>query len=66
MKIDLIAQLTFAGAMVGFLIGPDSLDQFIGLFPKHTVVMNTIVGGIIGAGIGFVASFFDKRKTENS
>ncbi|MEO1703010.1 MAG: hypothetical protein AAFR71_13260 [Pseudomonadota bacterium] len=66
MKIDLIAQVTFAGAMVGFLIGPDSLDQFFGLFPEHTVLMNVIAGAAIGAAIGVIASFFDNQKTENS
>ena len=66
MKLELIAQLTFAGAMVGFLIGPDSLDQFIGMFPEHTVLMNVIIGAAIGAVVGVIASFVDKQKTENS
>ncbi|MEO0544685.1 MAG: hypothetical protein AAFY99_12790 [Pseudomonadota bacterium] len=66
MKLDLIGQLTFAGGMVGFLIGPDSLDQFIGMFPEHTVPINIVVGAILGAALGVIASFFDKQKTENS
>lgn len=57
MNINLIAQLTFAGAMVGFLIGPDSLDQFIGLFPDTSVILNVVIGGLIGAGLGVLGSF---------
>ena len=57
MNINLIAQLAFAGAMVGFLIGPDSLDQFIGIIPNHTVIVNIIVGGLIGAALGVIGSF---------
>ncbi|MEM1377963.1 MAG: hypothetical protein AAGG69_11315 [Pseudomonadota bacterium] len=66
MKFDIIAQFVFAGAMVGFLIGPDSLDQFIGMFPEHTVLMNVIIGAIIGAGIGLFASLFDKSENAES
>lgn len=66
MKLDLIAQLVFAGGMIGFLIGPDSLDQFIGLFPEHSVPVNVIVGAGIGAVVGFIASFLDTQKTENN
>jgi hypothetical protein len=57
MKLDLIAQLTFAGALTGFLIGPSSLDQFIGMFPNNTMLMNVIVGGLIGAALGVIGSF---------
>ncbi|MEL6435604.1 MAG: hypothetical protein AAFP99_02300 [Pseudomonadota bacterium] len=66
MKLELIAQLTFAGAMVGFLIGPDSLDQFIGMFPDHDTAVNVIVGGAIGAALGVIASVLDRQKPENS
>ena len=57
MNVNLIAQLAFAGAMVGFLIGPDSLDRFIGIIPNHAVILNVIVGGLIGAGLGVIGSF---------
>ena len=57
MNINLIAQLAFAGAMVGFLIGPDSLDRFIGIIPNHPVVLNVLVGGLIGAALGVIGSF---------
>ena len=57
MNVNLIAQLTFAGAMVGFLIGPDSLDRFIGIIPNHAVILNVIVGGAIGAALGIIGSF---------
>lgn len=57
MNYNLIAQLAFAGAMVGFLIGPNSLDQFIGMIPDNSVAMNIIVGGAIGAALGVIGSF---------
>ncbi|MEQ8399541.1 MAG: hypothetical protein RIB53_07850 [Roseitalea porphyridii] len=57
MNINLIAQLAFAGALVGFLIGPNSLDEFVGIFPDNSVAMNVIVGGLIGAALGVVGSF---------
>lgn len=57
MNINLIAQLTFAGALVGFLIGPNSLDEFIGMIPGNSLAMNLIVGGLIGAVLGVVGSF---------
>jgi uncharacterized membrane protein len=56
MKLDLIAQLIFAGALTGFLIGPESLDQFIGFFPNNQIWMNVIVGALIGLALGVVAS----------
>jgi len=56
MKLDLIAQLAFAGALVGFLIGPESLDQFFGVFPDNQIWMNILVGGFIGVCLGLVAS----------
>ncbi|WP_306121054.1 hypothetical protein [Roseitalea sp. MMSF_3504] len=57
MHLGLIAQLTFAGAVVGYLIGPESLDQFIGMFPENTVLANVLVGALIGAGLGVIGSF---------
>lgn len=62
MKLDLIAQLAFAGALTGFLIGPESLDQFIGIFPNNQIWMNVIVGGLIGAALGVGASLL--KETE--
>ena len=56
MNYNLIAQLTFAGAMVGFLIGPDSLDRFIGIIPNHPVIANIVIGGLIGAALGALGS----------
>ena len=64
MNRTLIAQLTFAGAMVGFLIGPDSLDEFIGILPQSSVVVNVIGGALIGALLGVVASFSSKQVDE--
>ena len=63
MKLDLIAQLTFAGAMTGFLIGPESLDQFIGMFPNNQIWMNVIVGGIVGAALGAAMSLFSQNES---
>ena len=62
MKLELIAQLVFAGALTGFLIGPDSLDQFIGMFPQHSTIMNVIGGAIIGAVSGAVLSLLPETE----
>lgn len=64
MKIDLIAQLAVAGGLVGFLIGPQSLDQFIGMFPENTIVMNVVVGTLVGLALGVVASVTSKSESE--
>lgn len=61
MKDNLIAQLAFAGALTGFLIGPDSLDQFFGIFPNNKIWMNVIVGAAIGVALGLVAQMFNKQ-----
>ena len=57
MNYTLIAQLAFAGAMVGFLIGPGSLNQFIGVAVNNTVFVNILVGGLVGALLGVIGSF---------
>ena len=54
MNLGLIFQLAFAGGLTGFLIGPESLDQFIGMFPNNTITINVIVGVLAGAAVGFV------------
>jgi hypothetical protein len=60
----MIAELTFAGLLVGLLIGPESLDQFFGLNYENSVVFNLIVGGLIGAGLGLLASMLPQTETE--
>lgn len=61
MKDNLMPQLAFAGGMTGFLLGPESLDQFIGIFPDNQIWMNVVVGTAIGAVLGFVAQKFNKQ-----
>ncbi|MBO6554071.1 MAG: hypothetical protein JJ926_15960 [Roseitalea sp.] len=56
MNFNLIAQLTFAGALIGFLIGPNSLDEFIGIIPNNPVPMNIFGGALIGAALGVLGS----------
>lgn len=56
MKINLIAQMGMAGALVGFLIGPNSLDEFIGIIPNNPVVLNVLVGALVGAAFGVLGS----------
>ena len=51
-----IAQIALAGALTGFLIGPDSLDQFFGLTFSNSVAFNVIVGAAIGLVLGFLAT----------
>lgn len=55
-KISLIAQMGMAGALVGFLIGPNSLDEFIGIIPNNPVVLNVLVGALVGAALGVLGS----------
>lgn len=57
MNLTLIAQMSLAGALVGFLIGPNSLDEFIGIIPNNPVVLNVIVGAVVGAALGVLGSF---------
>ncbi|MEM0900170.1 MAG: hypothetical protein AAGI92_09500 [Pseudomonadota bacterium] len=56
MKYDLVFQLIFAGALIGFLIGPNSVDEFVGVLPDNQIWMNMIVGGGIGGLLGFLLS----------
>lgn len=51
-----VAQLALAGALTGFLIGPDSLDQFFGFAFSNSVAFNVIVGAAIGLVLGFLAT----------
>ncbi len=62
MKLELMAQLALAGAVTGFLIGPDSLDQFIGMFPQHTILANVIVGALMGVASGLVLSLLPETE----
>lgn len=62
MKPELIAQLAFAGAVTGFLIGPDSLDQFIGMFPHHSTLMNVIGGLVLGVVSGAALSLLPETE----
>lgn len=63
-KTLFIAELAFAGFLVGLLIGPSSLDQFFGLSFDNSVSFNVIVGAAVGAGLGFLASIWPQRETE--
>jgi hypothetical protein len=56
MNFNLIAQLAFAGALIGFLIGPNSLDEFIGIVGNNSVPINIVVGALIGAALGMLGS----------
>lgn len=51
-----VAQFALAGAMTGFLIGPDSLDQFFGIAFSNSFAFNIIVGSGIGLVLGFIAT----------
>ena len=59
-----IAELTFAGLLVGLLIGPESLDQFFGLNFENSVEFNLFAGGLIGASLGFLGSMLPQTETE--
>lgn len=63
-KLQLIAELAFAGFLVGLLIGPDTLDQFFGLTYNNSVAFNLIVGTLAGASIGLLGSFLPRHETE--
>ncbi len=60
-RVQFIAELTFAGVLVGLLIGPSSLDQFFGLTFDNSTTFNLIAGGLIGAGLGFLGSFLPEK-----
>ncbi|QKV19988.1 hypothetical protein [Oricola thermophila] len=56
-----IAQIALAGALTGFLIGPDSLDQFFGLSISNPAALNVIVGAAAGLVLGFLATLSKKQ-----
>ncbi|TCD13795.1 hypothetical protein [Oricola cellulosilytica] len=49
------AEIVLAGALTGYLIGPESLDQFFGTAFRNTVAFNVIAGAAIGAVLGVIA-----------
>ena len=59
-----IAELTFAGFLVGLLIGPESLDQFFGLNFENSVAFNVVVGALIGAGLGILGTLLPQKEAE--
>jgi F0F1-type ATP synthase assembly protein I len=63
-RVQFIAELTFAGFLVGLLIGPSTLDQFFGLDYDNSVSFNLIVGSLIGAGLGFLGSLLPQSEVE--
>lgn len=60
-RLLFIAETALAGAFTGFLIGPDSLDQFFGMSYDNTVVINLAVGAVVGAMLGFLAASAQKQ-----
>ncbi|MDZ7823812.1 MAG: hypothetical protein U5K75_07050 [Ahrensia sp.] len=60
-----IAELTFAGILVGLLIGPSSLNDFVGFAYENSMAMNLIVGAFVGGFLGFIGSLsLEKTETE--
>ena len=59
-----IAEVTFAGFLVGLLIGPESLDQFFGLNFENSVAFNVVVGALIGAGLGILGTLLPQKEAE--
>ncbi|MCI5077647.1 hypothetical protein [Oricola sp.] len=55
-RLVTIAEIALAGAFVGFLIGPDSLDQFFGWTYSNSVAFNVAAGTAIGVVLGLVAA----------
>ncbi|MFZ2102234.1 MAG: hypothetical protein WAU86_16890 [Oricola sp.] len=55
-RLIAIAEIALAGALTGLMIGPDSLDQFIGVNYANTTAFNVIAGAAIGVALGFVAT----------
>lgn len=51
-----ILELAFAGALVGFLLGADSLKDFAGSSIHNTAAMNIVVSAAIGAFLGLLGS----------
>jgi hypothetical protein len=63
-RFVIIAEVALAGALVGFMIGPDSLDQFFGWTFDNSVAFNVIAGGAIGAALGVIATALSPAKAE--
>lgn len=63
-RLLFIAELAFAGFLVGLLIGPSTLDQFFGLTYDNSVAFNLIAGTLIGAALGFLGSLLPRQETE--
>lgn len=64
-KLLFIAELTFAGILVGLLIGPGSFEQFFGVAFNNSTMLNLITGGAIGSLLGFIGSLWpEKPETE--
>lgn len=60
-RVVVIAEIALAGALVGLLIGPDSLDQFVGMTYANSVAVNVTAGVAIGAVLGAIATFFQTQ-----
>ena len=60
-RVVVIAEIALAGALVGLLIGPDSLDQFFGMAYANSVAVNVTFGIAIGAVLGVIATFFQSQ-----
>lgn len=60
-RVVAIAEIALAGALVGFLIGPESLEQFVGVSYANSVAANVTAGVAIGAVLGAVATFFQTQ-----
>ena len=60
-RVVVIAEIALAGALVGLLIGPDSLDQFVGMTYDNSVAVNVTAGIAIGAVLGMIATFFQSQ-----
>ena len=51
-----VAQIALAGALTGFMIGPNSLDEFFGIAFSNSVAFNVATGTAVGAVLGFLAT----------
>ena len=60
-RLVAIAEIALAGALVGLLIGPDSLDQFFGWTYANSVAFNVAAGTAIGAVLGVLATVFQTQ-----
>ncbi|WP_223477412.1 hypothetical protein [Oricola indica] len=49
-----IAETALAGALVGYMIGPESLEQFFGMTFRNGVAFNILTGTAIGAVLGLI------------